>query len=114
MNMYGGVDVQIHIFFTSALVGGEWSVSRPGRFTPEERTPGTHWVGGWVGPRVSLDVEKRKFLNLQGIELRSQSLYRLSYPILLGVLFQLPDSYTQNSDKFRGGSSNWPWPLPSI
>jgi hypothetical protein len=31
-----GVDVWIHIFLTSALVGGERSASGPGRFTPEE------------------------------------------------------------------------------
>jgi hypothetical protein len=34
---------------TSALDVGEWSASRPGRFTPRERAPGTHWIGGWVG-----------------------------------------------------------------
>jgi hypothetical protein len=34
MKEYGGVDVQIHIFLTSALDGGEWSAPRPGRFTP--------------------------------------------------------------------------------
>jgi hypothetical protein len=50
-----GMDVQIHIFLTSALVGGEWSASRPGRFTTGERAPSTHWIGGWVGPRVGLD-----------------------------------------------------------
>jgi hypothetical protein len=27
---------------TSALDGGEWSASRPGRFTPSETAPGTH------------------------------------------------------------------------
>jgi hypothetical protein len=27
MKAYGGVDVQMHIFLTSALVGGEWSAS---------------------------------------------------------------------------------------
>jgi hypothetical protein len=27
MKTYGGVDVQIHVFFTSALVRGEWSGS---------------------------------------------------------------------------------------
>jgi hypothetical protein len=43
MKAYGGVDVQIHIFLTLVLVGGEWSASRPGRFTPS-----THWIGGWV------------------------------------------------------------------
>jgi hypothetical protein len=35
---------------TSALDIGEWSVSRPGRFTPRERSPDTHWIGCWVGP----------------------------------------------------------------
>jgi hypothetical protein len=34
---------------TSVLGGGEWSDSRPGRFTPRDRAPGTHWIGGWVG-----------------------------------------------------------------
>jgi hypothetical protein len=46
---------------TSALDGGEWSASRPGRFTPRERAPGTHWIGGWVGSRAVVDaVMKRK------------------------------------------------------
>jgi hypothetical protein len=46
---------------TSALDGGEWSASRPGRFTSRERAPGTHWIGGWVGPRAVRDaVVKRK------------------------------------------------------
>jgi hypothetical protein len=48
----------------------EWSVSCPGRFTPRERAPGTHWIGGWVDPRTVLDMEKRKFLALPGLELR--------------------------------------------
>jgi hypothetical protein len=56
-------------FLTSALAGGEWSTSRPGRFTPGERAPCTHWIGGWVGPRADLDdVEKRKFLTPPGLE----------------------------------------------
>jgi hypothetical protein len=41
--------------------GGEWSASRLGRFTPKERSPGTLWIGGWLGPRAVLDaVVKRK------------------------------------------------------
>jgi hypothetical protein len=43
MKAYGGVDVQIHIFLTSALAGGEW-------------TPEPVWT--W-----------RKFLTLPGLEL---------------------------------------------
>jgi hypothetical protein len=43
------------------LGGGEWSASRPGRFTPRERAPTTHGIGGWMGPRAVLDaVVKRK------------------------------------------------------
>jgi hypothetical protein len=46
---------------TSALDGGEWPASRPGRFTPSERAPDTHWIGSLVGARAGLDaVVKRK------------------------------------------------------
>jgi hypothetical protein len=49
-------------FLISALDRGEWSASRPDRFIPEERTPDTHWINGWLGPRAGLDsVETRKF-----------------------------------------------------
>jgi hypothetical protein len=54
-------------FLTLALEGGEWSASRPGRFTPGEIATGAYWLG-WVGPRAGLDaVEKRKILPLPGI-----------------------------------------------
>jgi hypothetical protein len=84
MKTYGGVDVSTHVFLTSALFGGEWSASRPGRFAPGERAPGTLWVG----PRTGLDdVERRKCLPITGLKFRpldrpacSQSLYRLRYP----------------------------------
>jgi hypothetical protein len=46
--------------FISALDGGEWSASRPGRFTPRERAPSIHWIGGWVGPRAVLDTVVKK------------------------------------------------------
>jgi hypothetical protein len=88
MKTYAQVDVKIHVFLTWALVGDEWSASRPVHFTSRERAPGTHCIGGWVGPRTGLeDMEKRKFLSLMGLELRclgrppcSLSLYQLSYP----------------------------------
>jgi hypothetical protein len=48
----------------------------------------TYWIAGWVGPSADRnDVEKEKFLSLQGLEpqplgrdARSQSLYLLCYP----------------------------------
>jgi hypothetical protein len=44
-----------------AYWGSGGIASRPGRFTPRERAPGTHWIGGWVGSRAVLDaVVKRK------------------------------------------------------
>jgi hypothetical protein len=62
MKAYGGMDVQIHIFLTSALVGGQL------------HAPATHWIGGWVGPRASLgDVEK--ILDLTGTRTPVASYY---------------------------------------
>jgi hypothetical protein len=64
------MDVLSHVFLTLTLVRGEWSASSPGRFTPRERAPNTHWIQGWVGPTASLDdVEKRKILPLPELEL---------------------------------------------
>jgi hypothetical protein len=56
---YGGVNVCTHVFLTSELVGGDWSASRPRRFTPGERAPSTHWIGGWVGPRAGLEDKEK-------------------------------------------------------
>jgi hypothetical protein len=59
--MDGGVEVEIHVFLTSAQDGREWSVSRPGNFTPQGITSVAYWIGGWLGPRTDLDaVEKIK------------------------------------------------------
>jgi hypothetical protein len=64
--------VQHYSFSTSALGGGWWSAPRPGRFTPgKDPVPGVQ--------------EAVKNLATTGIPfpnrpVRSQSLYRLSYP----------------------------------
>jgi hypothetical protein len=88
MKVYGGVDVYIHVFLTSALVASDRSDSRLGRFTHA-----THWIGGSVGLRTGInDMEMGKFLTLPGLELRphgrparSQSLYRLRQPVFMAT-----------------------------
>jgi hypothetical protein len=88
MKTYAGVNVKIHVFFTSALVGGDLSVSRPSHLIPRKRAPGTDWTGGWVIARTDMDnVGKRKTLHLQELGLQplghpacSQLLCRLHYP----------------------------------
>jgi hypothetical protein len=79
MKTYGGVDV----FLNSELVGGDWSDSCPGLFIRGEIALGTHYIGGWIGPRTGLDdVERRQIFPLPGVEFRplacaarSQSIY---------------------------------------
>jgi hypothetical protein len=36
MKTYGGVEIWVHVFLTSALIGVEWGVSRPDLFTLEK------------------------------------------------------------------------------
>jgi hypothetical protein len=71
MKAYAGVAVEIQVFLTLALVGGECSASRPALFNPGERAPGTHWIGSWVDPGAGMDdVEKGKCSTLPGLGLR--------------------------------------------
>jgi hypothetical protein len=49
MKVYGGVDVYIHIFLTSALAGGEVS----GQLHVLAALP--PGIGGWVDHRAGLD-----------------------------------------------------------
>jgi hypothetical protein len=72
-------------FISSAVDGGEWSSSRPGRVLPPGKgPPGTNCTGSWVGPRAGVNTEDRgKIISpLLGIEprspgcpIRSQALY---------------------------------------
>jgi hypothetical protein len=74
MKTHGGTRSIASSILTSTLDGGEWSASRPGRFTPRKEPP----VGGWVGRRAGLRAVEKN-LALPGIEPRP-SLCRLSYP----------------------------------
>jgi hypothetical protein len=74
------------------------SVTPQLRFSPRERTPGTHRTGGWVGPRAGMDTEGRgKILSpLPGIQPQSpgrpacsHTLYWLSYPALYLIMQQM-------------------------
>jgi hypothetical protein len=61
---------------------------------PGEIVPGTHWIGGWVGPRAVLDtVVKRKihiFLGMSGNILKKYILKRHSWrAIKHGVVIKL-------------------------
>jgi hypothetical protein len=55
-------------FFTSAIVGGEWSISRPGPFTPWKNFPHYPSDGRLIEPQ-SRSGEEKKFWALPGIEL---------------------------------------------
>jgi hypothetical protein len=49
-------------FLTSVLVEVSRQLQVPAALLPGEGAPGTHWIGGWVGPRADLNaMDKRKF-----------------------------------------------------
>lgn len=86
MKVYGGVDVYSHVFLTS-LFGGEGQLHALNALTPGRKSPWYLLGRRLVGPRTGLgDVERRKVLPLQRLELRppqssSQSLYPMRYPV---------------------------------
>jgi hypothetical protein len=53
-NPQGGGRGKVLRFHNYGTRRGEGSASRPDRSLPRER-PGTHCIGGWVGPRAGLD-----------------------------------------------------------
>jgi len=73
------------LLITSALDGGEWSVSHPSCFLTG-KNPSANWKGGWVGPRACLDnIEKRKILTLSEVEPRIIQPVALSLNWLLNL-----------------------------
>jgi hypothetical protein len=80
---------------TSALDGGEWSVSKPGRFTPPpptERVTPTPWKGGWVSPRAVLDALRNNafmLISVQSVTCKTNQcqspFYQARHNALLGV-----------------------------
>jgi hypothetical protein len=89
----GGVEVLLDSFFDLGT-RWRWVVS----FTPRPlyhhgKAPDTHWIGGWVGPRSSLDTCRReKFPSTAGIRtpiIRSSSPQSVAIPTELSLLFSL-------------------------
>jgi hypothetical protein len=59
LNIWSGVVAPV--LLALVLDGGEWSVAPFGCFIAGETAPGTHFIGGWVGPRAGMDsMEKRR------------------------------------------------------
>jgi hypothetical protein len=65
LNVYEGMEVQLHVFLTSALDEGEWSASRPGRFT---LAPSIGHVRGWMGLRAGLDATETRNISCPCLE----------------------------------------------
>jgi hypothetical protein len=84
MKMYGVWMYRSPLFFTSALVGGEWSPSRPGRFTLAEQSPRYLMDGRKGGPQKrSGQLREKKYLAFTGTQTptpRSSSLYPVAIP----------------------------------
>jgi hypothetical protein len=75
------MEVWLHAFLISALDGDEWPTSRPGRFTPGERTtqyPLNRRLGGLQSRSRSGGVEKNS-QPLPEMELRPSSPYPSRY-----------------------------------
>jgi hypothetical protein len=86
--------------------GGEWSASRPGRFTARERAPGIPRIIGWVGLTADLDMVVKKNIpsprresNPKTPERPARSL--VAIPTELSRLFGNNDS-ERNAPKLRG------------
>jgi hypothetical protein len=78
----GTIDVYIHVFLTLALVGCEWSASRPGRFFLWGVCPSTQFGGGPQRISGRCGEERSCFYQESnpGRAVRSPSLYRLNCP----------------------------------
>jgi hypothetical protein len=62
------------------------------RHAPAVLTPGTHWIGGGVGPKAGLDTETRKksFASVgdrtPGVQSVVKTLHWLSYPASIVII----------------------------
>ena len=62
---------------------GGWEINATPRPLYPRGRPGTHCIGGWVGPKAGLDgcgKSPHTGIRTPDRTIRSESLYRLSYP----------------------------------
>jgi hypothetical protein len=69
MGNYGGMDVHVCAFLTSALDGGGWSASRPGHLALGGNTPGTHWIECWWTPESISTLKRTRVIQLESLSL---------------------------------------------
>jgi hypothetical protein len=61
MKAYGGVNVYIHVFLTTALDTGQWSVGfMPRHLYHWGKGPRTLWIRCWVSRRADMDTVEQK------------------------------------------------------
>jgi hypothetical protein len=101
-------------FMTSVPDVGEWLASCPSSIIPGERANGTHWMGGWMGPRVGLEsVEKRKIPFPCCHLACSSSLYELSYALKMHQNSNMKSRFNFY-DKSWDNKSHASWICPKI
>jgi hypothetical protein len=87
MKTYGGMDVYIHVLLISALIGGEWSTSRPRPLYPRGKSPRyplDRRLG--VPQSQSRRFEEEKILDPTGVTFKNT--LRIHSATLNHVLFQ--------------------------
>jgi hypothetical protein len=72
MKSYGGAEVQLYSFLTSALDGSKQSILALGCFTPGKGAHDTHCMRVNVGPRDGLEIAKKRRISFRFPENRIQ------------------------------------------
>ena len=84
----GWVELQLYSSMTAAVEGVEWSAASPGRTLPPGKTVPILQEAGWAPVPVWKGGKSRPHRHsIPDRPVRSQSLYRLSYPAHIARLY---------------------------